>query len=103
MDQAADITHPGFQLTQLFVLSAVLVFFSLGLWCRGAIDHAERMTAKQFFALNVAGFILLALPLCPVVFNALIRTNNDLFIMIGALVPPFATGLTARREVERHF
>ena len=96
-----EIAQPGFQISQIVVLMIVLVAFSAGLWCRGVFETSTRMSSRQFFGFIIAGFLLLGLPLCPAVFNALVATNNDLFVMLSAIVPPFVTGLSARKEIEK--
>lgn len=93
--------EPTLVISQALVLLIVLFFFFLGLVMKGWIDHDGKMSLKQFVAFLVTGFLLLGIPLCSAVYEALIATGNDLYVALSALVPPFFAGFTSKREISK--
>ncbi|WP_172293524.1 hypothetical protein [Pseudoruegeria sp. HB172150] len=91
----------GIIIAQGIVLIVVILFFFLGVWVSGRLKGDTPLGLWNLVAFCIAAFLLLGLPLSPAVFNALIETNNDLFMMLSALVPPFFAGLTSRTELRR--
>jgi Na+/proline symporter len=88
-------------LGQAFFMAVLLGMFCTGVWVRPALDsETPPMTARQFTATAIAGFVLMCLPLSVPLYDAAVQ-RSDLLGLFAALVPVFFAGLTARSELGR--